>query len=140
MPHMKNLEIIKERIKKVVDNKLLYLDLSCLNITEIPKELFELNEIYEIDLSYNNINTIPDSLLELKKIQKLNFSFNYIYELNFKFANNYSLVEIDISHNNFYSPPNIEYLETEIFINYRNNPFVNTLPEEIADMDLNSIS
>ncbi len=140
MTYMGNLEIIKQRIKKVVDNNLLYLDLSCLNITEIPKELFNLNDIYEIDLSYNKISKIPDELLELKKLQNLNLSFNSIFELNFKFAQSYSLKEIDITYNNFYSPPNLEFLETEIKIIYFNNPFIRSLPEEVADMGLDSIS
>jgi len=57
------------------------LNLSGLDIDEIPSELFELKELEELNLSNNNLQEITSSLLDLENLKVLNLHSNKLLEI-----------------------------------------------------------
>jgi hypothetical protein len=48
-----------------------WLHLSKLNITEIPRQVFQLKNLVRLDLGYNLIHSIPSDIGKLSKLEQL---------------------------------------------------------------------
>ncbi len=134
----------QEIISKAISEKLGYIDLSFLSLTEVPQEIGELEWLYEINLSHNFLSRLPDTFRKLKRLQVLDLSYNFfngIESLPFDTYDNLSIQEIDISNNNIQKFPNelfnLDYLE-EVYL--ENNPVQNKVPLEIWTAGFTSIS
>eukprot|EP00854_Cymbomonas_tetramitiformis_P002485 gene2485-3229_t len=57
------------------------LDLSNIGLTELPSELFELNELKELSLAGNYLTHLPEDLGRLTALEKLNIAGNQLHEL-----------------------------------------------------------
>lgn len=68
------------QIGKAKDQNLFILDLSNLNLVDVPDDVFELSWLEELDLSNNQIKLLPFSLLNLSKLSKLNLENNPLTE------------------------------------------------------------
>lgn len=130
---------VLNRISKAKNEKSSFLDLSGLGISSLPESIFELNDCIEIDLSYNQLTIIPNDLLFLKSLQVLNLSNNTLISFEISLNFNYSIREINICNNLLYQIPLINEYYYDIDILFDDNPFLNYLPDYIADKDLDSI-
>jgi Leucine-rich repeat (LRR) protein len=84
------------------------LDISALNLTEIPTSFAVLNEMTKsADLSNNEFSEFPTAILGFVKIQKLNLSNNRLNKLPTGFVDYSNLEELDISGNLFTQLPEL---------------------------------
>ena len=58
--------------------KLINLNLSCNNLTDLPYTLSDLTNLESLDLSWNDFKIVPDVLKEFKLIKRINFQNNSI--------------------------------------------------------------
>ena len=74
----------RERIQAAKDQKLKKLDLSSIssrddeNLTEIPTEVWELEQLEVLNLSGNQLTTIPESITKLTNLTRLGLSNNQL--------------------------------------------------------------
>jgi internalin A len=125
-----------DRIENVRNNKLLYLDLRGLNLNRIPVDISDLSYVLDIDISHNNFWTFPKEIGVLENLQYLNFSYNNLIDIYFEYGLQYNMRELDISNNllNFV-PEELDYLNNEVNIFFKNNPFLDNLPPELIEND-----
>lgn len=70
---------------KVVDNKVLSVDISSKNLSKVPNEIFCLTDLEELVLDNNAIGDLPPSIIEpLKKLKVLSVQQNNLYSLPLK--------------------------------------------------------
>ncbi|PRX56376.1 hypothetical protein [Flagellimonas meridianipacifica] len=119
-----NYEIALKRIREAKKNHLRYLDLSFLELVEIPHEIRELNFLMDLDLSYNNLNILSDEIYSLDNLHYLNISNNNLSDLNFMLGRAYSFKEINISNNQFNFIPSSLLKIGVSHILYENNLFL----------------
>ena len=62
------LERVKERIQEVKDKKLKELDLSGCKLTEVPGDVWELEQLDLLILIDNKLTSLPESIGKLSKI------------------------------------------------------------------------
>ena len=55
-----------------------FLDLSDKNLIEVPREIFNFNNITQLDLSKNLISELPDDFSKLSNLEYLNLGANLI--------------------------------------------------------------
>jgi Leucine-rich repeat (LRR) protein len=70
------------------------LDLSNMNLTELPVSLGQLTQLESLDLSYNKLTTLPEWLGQLTNLKWLNLSQNQLTRLPASFKNLYNLQKI----------------------------------------------
>lgn len=128
MKSLKNRDIAIDRIKYARENNSHYLDLSSLNLSELPDKISDLHCLIELDLSYNFFSEMPTDIARLENLQILNLSNNYIYNIEFDDHVMYRLEILNISRNFLYDIPySLNYLSCKkIFFN--ENPFLYDLP------------
>lgn len=69
------------RIKRVVNDQATSLDLSFLNLTELPEPLAYLTNLQELRLDFNEIAELPDWLGQLKHLRVLHLEHNRLESL-----------------------------------------------------------
>lgn len=62
---------LQKRITQFRNSKKGILDLSCMNLEEIPSNVFTLEGLIELNLSANYIKSLPERILELKELKKI---------------------------------------------------------------------
>lgn len=81
------------------------LNLSRLDLKEVPEDIFLCTNLTKLDLSHNQICRIPKEIEKLKKLKVLNISYNQVKQLYASVFNLPALVILDISHNKIKSIP-----------------------------------
>ena len=99
-----------EKIALCKEERQLYLDLSHLELTEIPQELSTLVWLEHLSLSHNKIEDI-DALEPLKKIHKLSLSNDQISDLS-PLASNESVKFLFIQNNRICDLTSLSHLYT----------------------------
>ncbi len=95
-----NMSEVSKRIRKAKEKEEKFLDLSRMNLKEIPDEVSEVNSLEKIDLSNNQIGELSDAFLKMPSIIELNASYNNLdYSSFIKLSNIPSIRLIDISGN-----------------------------------------
>ncbi|MBS0652242.1 MAG: leucine-rich repeat domain-containing protein [Verrucomicrobia bacterium] len=89
-----------------------HLDLSGLNLSELPPEISLFTGLTQLDLSHNSLTQIPDSFGNLTRLWKLDLSNNSLLELPPSIGNLNRLRELNLSTNQLECLP-------ETFINLR---------------------
>jgi hypothetical protein len=74
-------------------------DLSELNLSEIPENLFKLEGLRKIDLSHNQIKHLPDQFKALPNLKSLNFDHNLLDALPTSLYHIENLEYLDLSYN-----------------------------------------
>jgi len=67
-----------QRIERAADEKLMKLDLSGLELEEVPLEIVKCTHLRELDLSSNQISSIPEVLGQLSNLTRFDFISNQI--------------------------------------------------------------
>ncbi|WP_185097769.1 COR domain-containing protein [Elizabethkingia anophelis] len=135
-----NIVEARKRIQKVKENRFYHLDLSRLGLKEIPEDISDLNYLMELDLSYNAFSSMPEMIAKMTNLKVLDLSYNEIMDINFLYGECYSFQELNISNNYLYHiPKSIDYLNSDIEIIFKNNPFLETIPNSIRSSSLINI-
>lgn len=125
-------ERILIQVEKSKNDGLYSLDLSGLNLVDLPDEVVELSWLEELDLSNNQIKEIPSKLINFPNLSKLNLENNPLDEQNAKLAKqgltaviqNLKLrSRLEKAKNQLLPTLNLSGLDLE------------TLPSEVLDMD-----
>lgn len=74
-------QIIYDKILVAKAANLIKLDLSDHNITELPEELFQLDQLKILSLERNNIWEIPSKILSMKSLEVLDMSHNQLVSI-----------------------------------------------------------
>ena len=91
-------------VKELLNSK--QLDLSCNQLTEIPKEIGNLYKLQELNLSSNKLTEIPKEIGNLQNLQELNLSFNKLKEIPKEIGNLHELQRLYLSYNQLKEIPN----------------------------------
>ena len=67
---------VKERIQEAKDKKLKKLDLRCKKLTEVPGDVWELEQLEVLDLCRNKLTNLPESITKLSNLTELYLSIN----------------------------------------------------------------
>ena len=94
------------RIAKARDEKSAELNLSKLQLTELPIELFECTYLRELDISFNQLTSLPSEIGSLDNLRELNVSDNQLASLPSEIGNLGNLQQLDVSDNQLTSLPN----------------------------------
>ncbi len=128
----KVLTAIEKRFLKYESSKAKKLDLSNLNLKQIPESVFGLTDLKELGLSWNRLNEIPQDIRGLKSLEKIdltncdfesfpdvlcdvdslteiNLGRNSISALPSKLATLPNLLKLDINECNFEEFPEVIY-------------------------------
>ena len=153
---------VLQRIAAMRKNGSTLLDLSKMELTRIPKEVFELEQLTELDLMGNNITRLPREIAQLKNLKKLLLKHNPIAYIDdsltaltqlevFKLDGGklmefpavllkmQSLVNISLEDNQIsFLPPEITLLKNLRLLDLRGNPVLN-LPSNYLKRTINTI-
>ena len=65
-------EVVRRRIEQVVNKKLMELDLSGLDLKELPPEIFKCTHLTQLLLHQNLITQLPEAFGQLSNLTGLN--------------------------------------------------------------------
>lgn len=110
------------------------LDLSNLNLKEIPSVVFELKNLRKLNLSNNQITSIPIEIIKLKQLEILDISNNNVSNFFAKLCELKNLKTLNLNNNKIASiPKQISRLEKLRILTIANNK-IKTLPTEFSDL------
>lgn len=111
------------------------LDLSNLNLKEIPSEVFELKNLRKLILSNNQITKIPKEITNLKRLETIDISNNKISEFFAKLCELKNLKAINLNNNRIASiPKQISNLNKLRKLSIANNK-IKKFPQEFSKLD-----
>lgn len=107
---------------------------SMLQLTSLPDELGDLEELEVLDVAYNAIEALPDCLGELQILRRINACRNRLKDLP-SLSQCYDLQNIDLSYNAFTAPPEEmeQFLERGVEVLFDGNPLEEPLAEAVAE-------
>jgi len=120
-------KIIEARVK---DLPSLFLD--GINLSEIPKELYNLEDIDNLDVSRNKLTKIPIEISQLTSLKSLHLDSNKFSEIPIQLFQLIHLTHLYLNDNAISElPPEIGQLTYLEMLHLSNNPF-STLPAELG--------
>ena len=131
---------VRDRIDQCNKFKNRSLDLKCMNLTDIPEEVFELTHLRDLKLSSNNIVNIPHGITSLQNLRRIHLSCNDIEEFPMVLLELPLLEHICMNSNNLKSlPKEISKLENlkELLLNGND---ISNLPCELLDCNFSELS
>lgn len=93
------------RIEKARESGATELDLSKLDLTELPSELWDLSQLTELDLSNNQLSSIPAEVGQLSQLKELNLRSNQLSSIPVEVGQLNQLTSLDLSRNHFSDIP-----------------------------------
>lgn len=118
--------IMGSRGTEISENKVIALDLSELNITDLPSGVFDgLGDLERVNLGYNNLTTVdPKVFAGLSKLTFLSFYANQISELPDDFMSMFPDLEwLDLRENGLTKiPSSVIGLKKLVYLYLQNNP------------------
>jgi internalin A len=110
------------------------LNLSHMNLWELPPEIGNLTNLTSLHISENHLNVLPESIGNLTNLTSLDLSFHQINVLPESIGNLTNLISLDLRNNKLnVLPESIGNLTNLISLDLRNNK-LNTLPESIGSL------
>lgn len=94
------LEYKENRINSISSERSGVINLSSLELTEIPEVLKDVEDKYWVDLSGNSLSDLPDWFYDLDNILFLDLSGNKFSQLPIRLFHMKSILKIDFSYNN----------------------------------------
>ena len=106
-------------------------------LTELPANIGNLEELAVLSLEWHNLTTLPDSFTQLTKLINLAISNNSLVALPEDFGNLINLSFLDLGYNEIaYIPSSIGNLQSLLYLWLFNNQLT-SLPDSICDIPLN---
>ena len=88
-----------ERIRRAAETGEKELDLSGLNLTDVPRSISQLTELRKLSLSNNRLTEVPESVTQLHKLTVLDLSANQIAKVSKDITNLDQLKFLDLRYN-----------------------------------------
>lgn len=121
-----------KRIKEAKDKQFEELELSSGNLTEIPPEVFELEQLEVLILRHNRLTSVPDSITRLQNLTRLSLSDNQLTTLPDSIARLQNLTRLNLSYNQLTAlPDSITQLKNLKTLWLRGNS-IETPPPEVV--------
>jgi Leucine-rich repeat (LRR) protein len=99
------------RIEQAIEEQLTKLDLSGLELKEVPPEIGKCTHLIDLDLSKNQITSIPEAIGLMSNIKWLNLNSNQITSIPPAIGQMSSLIGLNLDNNQITSiPKEIEHL------------------------------
>ncbi|MCP4097038.1 MAG: leucine-rich repeat domain-containing protein [Planctomycetaceae bacterium] len=129
------LRLARQRISAAVSSKSKKLDLSNLELRELPDELFLINNLEELILNNNRLWKFPFELAEISTLKILEMSLNGLDEIPSKIGELTELRKLDFGSNELKTlPSTIGQLHQLRILGCRSNE-LQELPETICDLE-----
>lgn len=110
------------------------LDLSGMNLSELPQEICNLSNLRSLDLRSNHLNSLPNSIGNLNNLTSLNLWNNHLSSLPESIGDLSNLTSFNLSYNQLNTlPETIGQLSNLTSFNLSHNQF-NALPESIGKL------
>jgi len=110
------------------------LDLSHLDLTEIPQEVFSFTNLEELRLENNKITSVPPQIAKLEKLQRLVLSQNKLTTLPVEIGKLRNLSELYLINNNIDQIPSELADCTELVSVWFDNNRLKKIPVELANL------
>ena len=125
---------VLRRIEKTAGSNSKKLDLSGQGLTEIPREVFQLQNLTELTLAVNKIVEIPGAIAQLKNLTILDLEHNKIVKISDAITKSKNLTELNLSHNKIVKIPyEISQLKNLTTLSLSHNQIVK-IPYEISQL------
>ncbi|HEY9800990.1 MAG TPA: COR domain-containing protein [Leptolyngbyaceae cyanobacterium] len=89
----------EQRIEKARQEEAIKLDLSNMELTEVPEAIASLSVLQQLDLSGNQLSQLPEAIASLSRLQKLYLSNNQLSQLPEAIASLSKLQRLYLSNN-----------------------------------------
>lgn len=135
-----NIEEAKRKIKEVKENQLKELNLSGLNLTEIPAEVFDLKDLTLLELSQNQLTQLPKEIWKLKNLQALDLNHNQLTQLPKEIWKLKNLIILFLQYNQLTDlPKEIATLEYFRVLNLEGNDNLVSPPPSVVRKGIKAI-
>jgi Leucine-rich repeat (LRR) protein len=129
-----NMETALQRIQLAKKTNATLLDLSDLELCDLPTELFELSSLTKLDLSENQLVNIPKEIGQLSSLIRLDLSYNQLVNIPKEICQLSSLTRFYLNSNKLLViPKEIGQLSSLTQLSLSNNK-LNTIPKEIGQL------
>jgi internalin A len=126
--------LILHVIAQAIEEQWQQLDLSGMNLFELPESIGQLTNITVLNLSSNQLRYLPESIGQLTNLTSLNLSFNQFNALPESMAPLTNLTSLDLSRNKLHTLPDLLGQLTNLTsLNLSFNQF-QVLPESITQL------
>jgi internalin A len=71
----------EQRIKEAIREGHTELDLSEMNLTEVPRSVFRISKLWALDLKDNRLTTLPNAIGQLTQLRRLDLGSNQLENL-----------------------------------------------------------
>lgn len=107
MPHDPAYLLAEKKIEECWRIREQQLDLSNMELTELPVSIGKCTHLKKLDLSKNNLMALPESIGQLVQLQYLNLSNNKFMGLPEIFSNLTELIDLELEVNRFTTFPRV---------------------------------
>ncbi len=131
---MENLQIAIDRIKIASKRRSTSLDLSGLELTELPEEIGKLENLFLLNISENKLTKIGSEIGNLKFLQNLDVRYNKLNAIPDEISHLKTILKLDLRNNNLTTLPiSIGHLTSlqELYLSYNN---ITEIPDEIENL------
>ena len=125
---------VQERIEQARPEKARTLDLSYMELTELPEAIASLTQLQQLDLSDNQLTELPEAIRSLAQLQVLNLSNNWVTELPEAIGSLTQLQELDLHSNQLTELPEAIASLTQLQLLDLSDNQLTELPETIASL------
>ncbi|MDV3347677.1 COR domain-containing protein [Leptothoe sp. LEGE 181152] len=125
----------KRRIQEAIKSKATELSLSDLELTSVPKELYQLNQLIQLDLSQNQLTSVPQELGQLNNLTYLSLSQNQLTSIPKELGQLNNLTNLDLFRNQLTSiPKELSQLNNLEFLNLGKNQLI-SIPKRLYKLN-----
>jgi internalin A len=126
--------LVLDLIAKAAKEQCGKLNLSGMNLSELPSEIWKLTNLTLLDLSYNQINFLPESIGQLTNLTSIHIRDNQLNAIPESIGQLTELTSIHLSSNQLNSLPESIGQLTNLTTLYLSNNQLNSLPESIGQL------
>ncbi|MCI5157437.1 MAG: GTP-binding protein [Candidatus Electrothrix sp. AUS1_2] len=130
---MTNKELLK-MIEEAKTNRVTMLDLSEKELTKLPPEISQLDQLQKLDLSYNQLDRLPSELGQLTNLYEINLANNQLTALPEEFRQLKWLTALNLSYNQFSTLPREICLLKHLSLLGLSDNKLTALPPEICQL------
>lgn len=133
MPHAEKADLLRRLLNENPGfaSAFISLDLSGLNLTEIPEELCLCRNLQVLNLSNNQLRTIPSWIGQLRSLRNVTLSNNQLEDLPASFIHLQDIFRLDLSNNLLTTiPESVTHLANLVTLEAKSNR-IRVLPESI---------
>jgi internalin A len=124
----------ERRIEQARSEGATTLDLSEMNLTEVPEAIASLTQLRELYLTNNQLTSVPQTIASLTQLRKLSVTNNQLTSVPQMIASLAQLRELDLSYNQLTSVPQTIASLTQLKKLYLSYNQLTSVPEVIASL------